>query len=80
MQFPNEIGKVAEALKAIGLKSRFGYRPADELIPRDTFFVALDCDGVPGGEIYHTADSLENALFGAIVRREQVIADRRIAA
>jgi hypothetical protein len=80
MMFPDEIGKVAEALKAIGLKSRFGYRPADEFIPRDTFFVAIDCDGVPAGEIRHTADTLEDALFGAIVRREDALAHQKLAA
>lgn len=70
---------IEKELRAIGENARFGFRPADDYLPRDTFFVAIECPGQPGNEVHHNAATLELALLGAQARRDDVLGRKEAA-
>lgn len=80
MQTNIDFGKLGEALRAAGIGCRFGIRYPDELIDRMIFTCALDCPGITFGEVIYSANSLEDAFFGACVRREDALARQKQAA
>lgn len=80
MNHEMDFDKMGAALRSIGVGARFGIRLPDECIDRTIYSCELDCEGVPFGRVFGNGDTIENAFFQAVVRREQALADQKQAA
>lgn len=79
MNIPEDFSKMAEWLRCLDVGARVSIRPPDECIPRVTYAVALTCPGVTFGEVRGDGDTLENAFFAAVVRREDALSQKEAA-